>query len=163
MARLRGEQPCTALSVRPHSTVSEAVRPLFLAYALMHFGGALYHWQTDAWTSLQALAMVFSSSYLARFWERYRSFEISWPSVSLVAAASATGVQLLMQSLTPVLMFWRRTAPAAVVWGFLFTTSSMLLLQLNYLGAFEFLLWFALFHRPRRHTGRRFSRRCGRA
>ena len=125
----------------------------FLAYALMHFGGAMYHWQTDAWTSLQALAMVFSSSYLARFWEPYRAIEINWPSVSLVAAATATGVQLAMQTLTPVLMFWRRTAPAAVVWGFLFTTSSMLLLQLNYLGAFEFLLWFALFHRPRQHTG----------
>ena len=124
----------------------------FLAYALMHFGGAMYHWQTDAWTSLQALAMVFSSSYLARFWEPYRAIELALPSVSLVAAAIATGVQLVMQTLTPVLMFWRRSAPAAVVWGFLFTTSSMLLLQLNYLGAFEFLLWFCLFHRPRPQT-----------
>jgi hypothetical protein len=125
----------------------------FLGYALMHFGGAMYHWQTDAWTSLRALAMVFSSSYLARFWEPYRALEVSWPSVALAAAASATAVQLLMQTLTPLLMFWRRSAPAAVIWGFLFTTSSMLLLQLNYLGAFEFLLWFVLFHRPRQHSG----------
>jgi cytochrome c oxidase subunit IV len=58
-----------------------------------------------------------------------------------------------MQTLTPLLMFWRRSAPAAVIWGFLFTMSSMLLLQLNYLGAFEFLLWFVLFHRPRQHSG----------
>jgi hypothetical protein len=125
----------------------------FLAYALIHFGGAMHHWQTEAWTSRQALAMVFSSSYLARFWEVYRAVELSWPSVALVAAANATAVQLLMQTLTPVLMFWRRSAPVAVAWGFFFTASSMLLLQLNYLGAFEFLLWFVLFHRPRQHTG----------
>jgi hypothetical protein len=121
----------------------------FLAYAFMHLGGALYHWQTEAWTTGDALAMVFSSSYLARFWEPYRALESTLPSAVHLSAAGATVVQLLMQTMTVPMMFWRRTAPVAVLWGFLFTTASMLLLQLNYLGAFEFLLWFTLFHRPR--------------
>jgi hypothetical protein len=66
-----------------------------------------------------------------------------------VSAAGATTVQLLMQTLTVLMMFWRRTAPLAIIWGFLFTTGSMVILQLNYLGVFELLLWFTLFHRPR--------------
>jgi hypothetical protein len=126
----------------------------FLAYALMHLGGAIYHWHTDAWTSGDALAMVFSSSYLARFWALHRALESLVPGAVTLAAAGATVVQLLMQTLTVPMMFWRRTASIAVVWGFLFTTASMLMLQLNYLGAFEFLLWFTLFHRPRPSVAR---------
>jgi hypothetical protein len=121
----------------------------FLAYSLVHLGGALYHWQTEAWISGDALAMVFSSSYLARFWEPYRALESMLPGAAHGFAAGATVVQLLMQTLTVPMMFWRRTAPVAVLWGFLFTTASMVMLQLNYLGAFELLLWFTLFHRPR--------------
>jgi hypothetical protein len=121
----------------------------FLAYAFMHLGGALYHWQTEAWTSGDALAMVFSSSYLARFWEPYRALESMLPGAVHLFAAGATVVQLLMQTMTAPMMFWRRTAPVAVLWGFLFTISSIVLLQLNYLGVFELLLWFTLFHRPR--------------
>jgi hypothetical protein len=127
----------------------------FLAYALMHLGGALYHWQTEAWTSGDALAMVFSSSYLARFWEPYRALESMLPGVASLSAAGATAGQLLMQTMTVPMMFWRRTAPVAVLWGFLFTTASMAMLQLNYLGVFELLLWFTLFHRPQSSVARR--------
>jgi hypothetical protein len=121
----------------------------FLGYGLTHLGGALYHWQTESWTSGNALAIVFSSSYLARFWEPYRALDSMVPDVVHAAAAVATFVQLLMQTLTVPMTFWRRTAPLAVLWGFLFTTASIVVLQLNYLGVFELLLWFTLFHRPR--------------
>jgi hypothetical protein len=50
------------------------------------------------------------------------------------------------------LVWWRPTARLLILWGAAFFVSSIVALQLHYLGAFELLLWIALFHRPRPST-----------
>jgi hypothetical protein len=69
--------------------------------------------------------------------------------------------QLVMQTSMLALVWWRPTARLVVLWGCAFFVGSIAALQLHYLGAFELLIWIALFHRPRftvDHTSRSLTR-----
>jgi hypothetical protein len=85
---------------------------------------------------------------MSRVWPLWRPFEISSPLAAAWASWALTMTQLVMQTAMLALVWWRPTARILILWGTVFFASSILALQLHYLGAFELLLWVALFHRP---------------
>lgn len=120
----------------------------FIALALINLGGAVNHWDDDAWRSGRAMQILFSSSYMSRVWPVWRAFEVYSPSAAAWTSWLLTMTQLVMQTAMLALIWWRPTAWLVIVWGTVFFLSSIVALQLHYLGAFELLLWIALFHRP---------------
>jgi hypothetical protein len=121
----------------------------FTALALINLGGAINHWDDDAWRSGRAMQIIFSSSYMSRVWPMWRAFEMYSPAAAAWTSWVLTMTQLVIQAAMLALIWWRPTARLVIVWGAVFFLSSIVALQLHYLGAFELLLWIALFHRPR--------------
>jgi hypothetical protein len=129
----------------------------FVALALINLGGVVHHWFDDAWREGQAMAMILSSTYMSRVWPVWRSFETSWPEAAVWTSWFITKTQLVMQTSMLALVWWRPAARLLVFWGCAFFLGSIVALQLHYLGAFELLLWIALFHRPRVTVAQRSS------
>lgn len=153
---LRGRGPLSAPVRALYNLVGvpsvEQLRVLYLlffvAFATMNFGALVYHAQDDAWRSGQLLRVVFTSSYLCRFWTEWRAVEAFSPRV--LAAISVLGAcgQAVYQGLMVPLIWTRWGARFIIWWGALFFALSLLFLQLSYLPALEIILWIALFHRP---------------
>jgi hypothetical protein len=121
----------------------------FLAIALMNLGGAVNHWFEEAWQRGRAMDIILSSAYMSRTWALWRDLDIRAPEIAAWASWGMTLSQLVMQTTLLVLIWWKPTARLVILWGILFFASSILALQLHYLGAFELLIWMAIFHRPR--------------
>lgn len=121
----------------------------FAALALMNLGGVVNHWYEDDWRNGRALQMIFSSSYMSRVWPLWRPFELHWPAVAAWTSWGLTMTQLVMQTTMLAMVWWRPTARLLILWGAVFFVSSIIAMQLHFLGAFELLLWIAIFHRPR--------------
>jgi hypothetical protein len=94
------------------------------------------------------MEVIFSSTYMSRVWPAWRSFETYWPEAAAWTSWFMTMTQLVMQTIMLALVWWRPTARLVVLWGCAFFIGSIVALQLHYLGAFELLIWIALFHRP---------------
>ena len=95
------------------------------------------------------MEVIFSSTFMSRVWPAWRSFETYWPEAAAWTSWFMTMTQLVMQTSMLALVWWRPTARLVVLWGWAFFIGSIVALQLHYLGAFELLIWIALFHRPR--------------
>jgi hypothetical protein len=121
----------------------------FIALSLINLGGVVNHWYDDDWRGGRALQIIFSSSYMSRVWSLWRPFETYSPAAAAWTSWALTLTQLVMQTSMLALVWWRPTARLLIVWGAAFFVSSIVALQLHYLGAFELLIWIALFHRPR--------------
>ena len=129
------------------SGLRAALLLFFIALALINLGGAVHHWFDDAWREGHAMRMIFTSSYMSRVWPAWRSFDTYWPEAAAWTSWFLTTTQLVMQTGMLALIWWRPTAHLVVVWGCTFFLGSIVALQLHYLGAFELLIWIALFHR----------------
>lgn len=121
----------------------------FTAYAVMSFGAVLFHLDDPLWRSGDALRLLFTSSYLSRFWAAFRDLEAYSPT--LLQAVSIAGIigQVAFQLFMLPLIWTRWGARFVVWWGALFFTLSLVVLQLSYLPLLEMLFWTALFRRPR--------------
>ena len=124
----------------------------FVALGLTNLGGVVHHWSDDAWREGQVMEVILSSTYMSRVWPAWRSFETYWPEAAAWTSWFITMTQLVMQTSMLALVWWRPTARLVVLWGWAFFLGSSVALQLHYLGAFELLIWIALFHRPRFRT-----------
>jgi len=133
----------------PSATGLRAIFLLFfVALGLINLGGAVHHWSDDAWSEGQVMEVIFSSTFLSRVSPAWRSFETYWPEAAAWISWFMTMTQLVMQTSMLALVWWRPTARLVVLWGCAFFIGSIVALQLHYLGAFEILIWIALFHRP---------------
>ncbi|MGH9202978.1 MAG: hypothetical protein ACRD2A_17270, partial [Vicinamibacterales bacterium] len=121
----------------------------FIALSLVNLGGAANHWLDEWWRGGHAMGMIFSSSYMSRVWEWWRAFETSSPIAAGWTSWALTMIQLAMQTTALALIWWRPTSWLVILWGAVYFVSSMLAMQLHYLGAFELLIWIAVFHRSR--------------
>ena len=134
----------------PSATGLRAILVLFfVALGLINLGGVVHHWSDDTWMEGQIMEVIFSSTYMSRVWPAWRSFETYWPEAAAWTSWFMTMTQLVMQTSMLALVWWRPTARLVVLWGCAFFLGSIVVLQLHYLGAFEILIWIALFHRPR--------------
>ena len=134
----------------PSATGLRAILLLFfVALGLINLGGVVHHWSDDAWREGQVMEVILSSTYMSRVWPAWRSFETYWPEAAAWTSWFMTMTQLVMQTSMLALVWWRPTARLVVLWGCAFFLGSIVALQLHYLGAFELLIWIALFHRPR--------------
>jgi hypothetical protein len=134
----------------PSATGLRAILLLFfVALGLINLGGVVHHWSDDAWRDGQIMEVIFSSTYMSRVWPAWQSFETYWPEAAAWTSWFITMTQLVMQTSMLALVWWRPTARLVVLWGWAFFLGSVVALQLHYLGAFELLIWIALFHRPR--------------
>lgn len=122
----------------------------FVAFGLINLGGAVNHWHEEAWRSGRALDIIFSSTYMSRVWGPWRALDLRFPELAMWISWVLTMIQLVAQTTMLALVWWRPTARLVIAWGALFFLSSIIALQLHYLGAFELLIWAAIFHRPHR-------------
>ena len=138
----------------PSATGLQAILLLFfVALGLINLGGAVHHWSDDTWSEGQIMEVIFSSTYMSRVSPAWRSFETYWPEAAAWISWFMTMTQLVMQTSMLALVWWRPTARLVVLWGCAFFLGSIVALQLHYLGAFELLIWIALFHRPHFRVG----------
>ena len=121
----------------------------FIAFALINLGALAYHVDDRAWKSGYLLRDLLTNSYLCRAWETFRAIVAEVPAlISAVSIGGSIG-QAIFQAFMLPLIFTRWGSRFVIAWGAVFFTLSLLFLQLSYLPPLEWVLWWALFHRPR--------------
>ena len=121
----------------------------FVAYGLLNFGAVIFHIDDPAWRSGSLMRVLFTSSYLSRFWEVFREIENKWPMAFQAFSVVGTLGQVVFQLFMIPLVWSRWGTRFVVTWGILFFVASLAILQLSYLPVLEIFLWIALFWRPR--------------
>ena len=137
----------------------EQLRALYLLFFLivgvLNAQALVYHLGEDAWRSGRVLDVVFTSSYMGRFWEGFRGLSVAAPTLlEAISDIGSTG-QLIFQALMAPLIFVPVARRIVIWWGTAFFALSIAFLQLSFLPFWELILWAALFWRTDRFRAER--------
>lgn len=120
----------------------------FLSFALISFGAMMYHSRDPFWMSGHTNHIVFTSAYLSSKYWIFRYIEYISPSfIFFLSAISIIGQSIFQLFMIP-LMFFRLGRWYVIIWGLIFFTLSIFVLQLSYLPWLELIMWTILFYRP---------------
>jgi hypothetical protein len=128
---------------------------LFVAYAAISFGAMTLHLRDPYWTSGHTVGVMFTNSYLCRFYDVFRLLERETPVLFRAMSVAAGIAQTMFQFGMVPLMFSRWGTWAVVGWGGIFFGASLVVLQLSYLPFLEVILWVLLFAPAGVRAGRR--------
>jgi hypothetical protein len=118
---------------------------LFTFYAVLHFSAVIFHLKDVNWVTGKTTALLFTNSYLSRYYEVFRLCEAAWPAGWKMASWLGGSLQTVFQlGMLPMVFFrWGR---AFVIWyGGLFIAVSLVGILISILPMVEVLLWVWLF------------------
>jgi hypothetical protein len=118
---------------------------LFCAYAGLNFQALLYHVRDTTWTSGHTPAVMFTSSFLSRYYVFFRAWELALPGPYLILSTVIVALQSLFQLAMIPLMASHWGARFVVVWGGVFILTSLAGLQLSVLPLVEVIIWTLIF------------------
>ena len=118
---------------------------LFCAYAGLNLTALLNHLRDTNWTGGSTLAVMFTNSYLSKFYMFFRAWESALPGPYLILSALIVVVQSLFQLAMVPLMATRWGARFVEVWGWAFILGSLTGLQLSVLPLVEVIIWALIF------------------
>ena len=118
---------------------------LFMFNAVLHLSAVIFHLKDANWLAGKTVALLFTNSYLSRYYEFFRDCEAVWPMGWQMASCLGVLLQTVFQlGMLPMVFFrWGRVF---VIWyGALFILFSLLGIQISILPMVEVLLWVWLF------------------
>lgn len=120
----------------------------FMSYAIVSMVALSYHLMDYFWTHGYTFQVLSTSSYLCKYYDIFRAFEVSVPSVFRFISITAILGQSLFQFFMIPLIFWKPGRYFVEIWGWVFFVNCLILVQLSYLPHIELLLWWLLFVTP---------------
>ncbi len=131
----------------PDSVLQLSKLAALFSYWLVCLYSLSMHLNEVAWTTGYGGPILLSNNLMSRPFEGFIWLFSNAPWAVQFARVSLWIMMAWYALLLPAVLFGGWVRQAAIVWGFLFFCLSSVVLQLGWLGAFEFVLWAALFWR----------------
>jgi len=118
---------------------------LFAFHAVLHLSAVIFHLKDPYWLAGKTAALLFTNSYMSRYYEIFRECEAVWPMGWQMASWLGVFLQTVFQlGMLPMVFFWWGRV-FVISYGALFILFSLFGLQISILPMVEVLLWVWLF------------------
>lgn len=121
---------------------------LFAFNAVLHLSAVIFHLKDANWLAGNTTALLFTNSYLSRYYELFRWCEACWPAGWQAVSWLGNFLQTVFQLGMLPLVFFRWGRVFVIWYGGLFILISLMVILISILPVVELLLWAWLFLPP---------------
>jgi len=118
---------------------------LFAFNAVLHLSAVIFHLKDANWLAGNTTALLFTNSYLSRYYELFRWCEACWPAGWQAVSWLGNFLQTVFQLGMLPLVFFRWGRVFVIWYGGLFILISLMVILISILPVVELLLWAWLF------------------